>query len=138
MKTLINIDVIFVESSRFVLDSIIDVFIDIFLFVFLFELITVVLVSRVIVDLITKYVIIDSKNLVDELNRLKQKIIKRREFERQMKTHDKQRIFENSSIVINFFSRVLVIIASIIITSIINDLNRFNFFENSSRISNRH
>ncbi len=34
MKTLIDIDVTFVESSRFVLDSTIDVFVDIFLFVF--------------------------------------------------------------------------------------------------------
>jgi hypothetical protein len=60
-----------------------------------------------------------------------------------MKTHDKQRVFENSSIVIELFSsRALVIIAliitaSIIIASIINDLSRFNLFENSSRISNR-
>jgi hypothetical protein len=34
MKTLIDTDVTFVESSRFVLDSIIDVFVDISLFVF--------------------------------------------------------------------------------------------------------
>jgi hypothetical protein len=70
MKTLIDTDVIFVESSRFVLDSIIDVLVDIFLFVFLFESITVALVFRVIVDLIIEYVIIDSKDLVEKLNRL--------------------------------------------------------------------
>ncbi len=101
-KTLIDIDITFVESFRFVLDSTIDVFVDIFLFVFFFELIIVVLVSRIILDLITKYVIIDSKNFVDELNHLQQKIIKRRDFKQQMKTHDKQRVFENSFIVIEF------------------------------------
>jgi hypothetical protein len=98
-------------------------------------------VFRVIVNLIIEYVIIDSKNLVDELNRLQQKIIRRRDFERQMKAHDKQRVSENSSIVIELsFSRASVIIASIIIASIttastINDFNRFNLFESSSRIS---
>jgi hypothetical protein len=142
MKMLIDIDVIFVESSRFVFDLIINVFVDIFLFVFLFELIIVAFVFRVIVDLITKYIIIDTKDSVDELNRLQQEIIKRRNFERQMRTHDKQHVFENSSIVIKLFSRALVIIAliitaSIIIASIINDFNRFNLFENSSRISSR-
>ncbi len=60
-----------------------------------------------------------------------------------MKTHDKQCVSEDSSIIITFFfSRVSIItasiiIASIIIASIINDLNRFNLFENSSRISSR-
>ncbi len=60
-----------------------------------------------------------------------------------MKTHEKQRVFENSSIVIEFsFFRVSIIIASIIIASIItasiiNDFNRFNFFESLFRISNR-
>jgi hypothetical protein len=143
MKTLIDINVIFVESSRLALDLIIDVFVDIFLFVFLSELIFVASVSRVIIDSITKYITIDTKDFVDELNRLQQKIIRRRDFERQMKTHDKQRVFENSSIVIELsFSRVSVIIASIIIASIItasiiNDLNRFNLFENSFRILSR-
>ncbi len=59
-----------------------------------------------------------------------------------MKTHDKQRVFENSSIVIKFLSRVLIIIAfiiiaSIIIASIINNFSCFNLFENFSRTSNR-
>ncbi len=60
-----------------------------------------------------------------------------------MRTHDKQRVFEDSLIVIEFsFSRASIIIALIIImliitASIINDFSRFNFFENSSRISNR-
>jgi hypothetical protein len=91
--------------------------------------------------LITKYVIIDTKNPVDELNRLQQKIIRRRNFERQIKTHDKQRVFENSFVVIEFSSSrvliitALIIIVLIIIASIINNFNRFNLFENSSRIS---
>ncbi len=94
--------------------------------------------SRVIVDLITKYVIIDSNDFVDELNRLQQKIITRREFKRQMKTHDKQRVFENSLIVIEFsFSRVLIITALIIAASTINNFSRFNLFENFSRVLNR-
>ncbi len=98
--------------------------------------------SRVIVDSITQYITINTKDSVDELNRLQQKIIRRRNFERQMKTHDKQRVFENSSIVIELFFRVsiitaLIITASIITASIINDLNRFNRSENSSRTSNR-
>ncbi len=77
------------------------------------------------------------------MNRLQRKIIKRREFKRQIKTHDKQRVFENSLIVIKlFFSRVLIIIdliiiALIIIASIINNFNYFNLSEDSSRISNR-
>ncbi len=59
-----------------------------------------------------------------------------------MRAHDKQRVFENSSIVIKLSFRVLIITALIIIaliinTSIINDFSRFNFFENSSRISSR-
>ncbi len=143
MKTLIDTDVIFDESSRFALDSIIDVYVDIFLSVFFSELIIAAFVSRVIVDLITKYVIIVSKNLVDEFNRLQRKIIKRREFERQMKTHDKQRVSEDSSTVIEFFSSrvsiitALIITASIINASIIRNFNRFNLFENRSRISNR-
>jgi hypothetical protein len=143
MKTLINTNVIFVESSRFALDSIIDVLVDIFLSAFFFELITAASVFRVIVSSIIEYVIIDLKDLVNELNRLQQKIIRRRDFERQMRTHDKQRVSENSSIVIELsFSRVLIIIAliitALIITaSIINDLNHFNLFENSSRISSR-
>ncbi len=37
----------------------------------------------------------------------------------------------------NFFFRVLIIIASIIIALTINDLNYFNFFENSFRILSR-
>jgi hypothetical protein len=111
---------------------------------FFSESITAAFVFRVIVDLIIEYVIIDSKDLVEKLNRLQQKIIRRRDFKRQMRAHDKQRVSENSSIVIElFFSRVLIIIALIIIASIItastiNDFNRFNFFENSSRISSRH
>jgi hypothetical protein len=142
MKTLIDINVIFVKSSCFVLDSIIDVFVDIFLSVFLSESVIVALVSRIIVDSITKYITIDTKNPVDELNRLQQKIIRRRDFERQMRTHDKQRVFEDSSIVIEFSFRVsiitaLIITASIIIASIINDLNHFNLSENFSRTSNR-
>jgi hypothetical protein len=144
MKTIIDIDVIFVESSRFVLDSIIDVFVDIFLSAFFFESITAAFVFRFIVDLIVEYVIIDSKNFVEKLNRLQQKIIKRRDFERQMRAHDKQRVFENSSIVIQLFSlrvsiiTALIITALIIIASTINDFNRFNLFEDSSRISSRH
>ncbi len=90
-------------------------------------------------NLIIEYVIIDSNNFVDELNRLQQKIIKRRNFERQMRAHDKQRVFKNSFVVIKLFSsRVLVITASIITASIINDLSRFNLSENSSRILSRH
>ncbi len=103
-------------------------------------MIIVAFVSRIIVDSLTKYVTIDSKDLVDELNRLQEKIIKRRKFERQMRTHDKQRVFENSSIVIEFFFRASMITASIITAltisaSIINDRSCFNLFENSSRIS---
>jgi hypothetical protein len=99
-------------------------------------------VSRVIVDSIIKYVIIDLKDFVEKLNRLQQKIIKRRDFERQMRAHDKQRVFKNSLIVIKLSFRALIITASIItasiiIASIINDFNHFNFFENSSRILNR-
>ncbi len=96
----------------------------------------------VIVDLIIKYVIINSNDFVEKLNCLQQKISKRRDFERQMRAHDKQRVFENSSIVIQFFFlRVFVIIALIIIAliitaSIINDFSRFNLCEDSSRISN--
>jgi hypothetical protein len=60
-------------------------------------------VSRVIVNSIIEYVIIDSNDLVDELNHLQQKIIKRRDFERQMRTHDKQRVFESSFVVIELF-----------------------------------
>jgi hypothetical protein len=60
-----------------------------------------------------------------------------------MKTHDKQRVFENSSIVIELSSShvsiiiVSIITALIITASIINDFSRFNFLENSSRILNR-
>jgi hypothetical protein len=59
-----------------------------------------------------------------------------------MRTHDKQRASENSSIVIQLFSlrvsiiTALIITALIIIASTINDLSRFNLFEDSSRISN--
>ncbi len=55
-----------------------------------------------------------------------------------MKTHDKQRVSEDSSIVIELFSsRASIIIASIITASTINDFSRFNLSENSSRISSR-
>jgi hypothetical protein len=77
IKTLIDTDVTFVESSRFALDSTTDALVDIFLFVFFFELTTAASVFRVIVNSIIEYVIIDSKNLVDELNHLQQKIIRR-------------------------------------------------------------
>jgi hypothetical protein len=143
MKTLIDTDVTFVESSRFVLDSTIDVLVDISLSAFFSELTTAASVFRVIVNSIIEYVIIDSKDLVDELNRLQQKVIRRRDFERQMRAHDKQRVSENSSIVIELsFSRASVIIAliitaSIIIASTINDFSRFNLSENSFRTSSR-
>ncbi len=52
---------------------------------------------------IIRYVIIDSNNLVDELNRLQQKIIRRQDFERQIRTHNKQHVFENSFVVIELF-----------------------------------
>jgi hypothetical protein len=60
-----------------------------------------------------------------------------------MKTHDKQRVSEDSFVVIELsFSRASIITASIIIASIINasiinDFNRFNLSKSSSRISNR-
>ncbi len=109
MKTLIDINVIFVKSSRFVFDLIINVFINIFMF-FFSELIIVVFMFRVIVNLIIKYIIFDSNDVINELNLLQQKIIKRQKFEERIKRTINNAFLKIRWLLSNFFSRVLIII----------------------------